>query len=191
MRLSRSEQMSRIRGSRTRPELALFKRLQVGRRHAAIGRIKPDLVVRRPGLQLALFIDGCFWHGCPHHYVAPRSSRDFWSRKLAENVERDSRQTKFLQQNDWLVVRVWEHEVAEDLERAAQKVERALQLARYQTERWRVVAVDIQPDGSELRTLRKLVKPECWRVERSPRLTAKTGRVKRERVGEGIDHVRR
>ena len=59
---------------------------------------------------------GCFWHGCPDHYVPPRSTIDFWSKKLAENVARDRRQTLALEAAGWRVVRVWECEVIESLD---------------------------------------------------------------------------
>ena len=58
----------------------------------------------------------CFFHGCPHHYVRPRSRMDFWSAKLAENVQRDRRQTLNLEAAGWRVCRIWEHEVFESLE---------------------------------------------------------------------------
>ena len=78
--------------------------------HAATPAGRPDIVF--PGARVAVFIDGCFWHGCPDHYVRPRSSEEFWSKKLAENCRRDSVQTKRLEDIGWRVCRVWEHEVS-------------------------------------------------------------------------------
>ena len=72
MALTRSEQMSRIRGRDTEPEILLRRALKKGRTGLKIGRIRPDLVLQRPR-RVAIFIDGCFWHGCPDHYVKPRS----------------------------------------------------------------------------------------------------------------------
>ena len=66
--------------------------------------------------QSAVFVDGCFWHGCPDHYVRPRTKNEFWDAKLKENVDRDRRQTVELTQLGWRVVRVWEHQVWEELD---------------------------------------------------------------------------
>ncbi len=71
-------------------------------------------------------MDGCFWHGCPDHYVRPNSSTEFWSRKLRENVERDYRQTLKLEREGWAVLRFWEHEIFTDLERCILRIEQIL-----------------------------------------------------------------
>jgi len=78
------------------------------------GRIltRPDFVFR-PG-KLALFVDGCFWHGCPVHATAPMQNADFWSAKLARNVRRDGAQTRALEAAGWRVLRIWEHELLRD-----------------------------------------------------------------------------
>jgi DNA mismatch endonuclease, patch repair protein len=126
--LSRSEQMARIRGSDTSPEVALRRALwKRGLRYRLKARTpggKPDVTF--PKQRLALFIDGCFWHGCPLHYARPRSRQNFWSAKLAENIDRDWRQSTALQAAGWCVVRLWEHEVILDLVQAAERVELAL-----------------------------------------------------------------
>jgi DNA mismatch endonuclease, patch repair protein len=68
----------------------------------------PDIIF--PAARLVVFVDGCFWHGCPIHYTLPEERREFWSGKLEENRERDRRVTQELQQMDWHVLRVWEHQ---------------------------------------------------------------------------------
>lgn len=60
--------------------------------------------------RLAVFVDGCFWHGCPEHYVAPKKNAEFWRDKIAGNKVRDSETDKLLRSGGWRVVRVWEHE---------------------------------------------------------------------------------
>lgn len=121
---ARSRMMARIRGRDTSPELVLRRHLwRIGLRyrlHAPIGRSRPDFVF--PGPRVAVFLDGCFWHGCPDHYVAPRSSRSFWAGKLRQNVERDRRGTAALEAAGWRVLRVWEHEVGEDASGVARRV---------------------------------------------------------------------
>jgi DNA mismatch endonuclease (patch repair protein) len=185
MGLTRSQQMARIRGTETGPETHLRRALRAGVIGERIGRIRPDLVIRRRSLRVAVFVDGCFWHGCPQHYVRPRSGTEFWSNKLRENTSRDTRQTQLLLDEGWLVVRLWEHEVIENVEKAAGKVRAALASGRSRVERWRVVEVTALADDHEQRELRKLLKPHHWRKEAGPRTTAKVGRVIRKLIGEG------
>jgi DNA mismatch endonuclease (patch repair protein) len=75
-------------------------------------KARPDVVFTRA--RLAVFVDGCFWHGCPQHYVPSKSSRRYWSSKIERNRERDQRQTAALESFGWTVVRIWEHEQTED-----------------------------------------------------------------------------
>lgn len=71
-------------------------------------RCKADLVWR--GLRLAVFIDGCFWHGCPSHATRPKANGAWWAQKLDANVERDRRNDAELTELGWTVLRFWEHE---------------------------------------------------------------------------------
>ena len=67
---------------------------------------KPDFVFRRE--RVAVFVDGCFWHGCPRHATMPAGNRAFWKAKLARNAARDREVTVALRKAGWRVVRVWE-----------------------------------------------------------------------------------
>jgi len=67
---------------------------------------KPDFVFRTA--RLAVFVDGCFWHGCPRHATMPANNRAFWKAKLARNGARDREVTRALRKDGWRVVRVWE-----------------------------------------------------------------------------------
>jgi len=81
------------------------------RRHQPLpGR--PDFVFRRE--RLAVFVDGCFWHGCPRHGRKPASRRGYWLPKLAGNKARDRRVTRQLRTLGWTVLRIWHHELAND-----------------------------------------------------------------------------
>jgi DNA mismatch endonuclease (patch repair protein) len=60
--------------------------------------------------RLAVFIDGCFWHGCPQHGTSPKANADWWSDKLTGNRERDLSTTRHLAELGWTVIRIWEHE---------------------------------------------------------------------------------
>lgn len=77
------------------------------RRHLALpGR--PDFAW--PRLRVALFVDGCFWHGCPRCARAmPKTNAEYWSQKVGQNVARDRRAARQLRADGWRVLRVWEH----------------------------------------------------------------------------------
>lgn len=184
MGLSRSEQMARIRGRDTTPEL-VFRRLlwKAGLRYrldvrTPVGR--PDIIF--PRQRVAVFVDGCFWHGCPHHYVRPRSSGDFWSRKLIENLRRDGAQTTRLEALGWRVCRIWEHEVFEAAEKAVQRVRSAVVNLRWRPPvSWRVMkVVETDPQLNwECRYLEDLRAPERSRTVTQRRSTKKWRRQRR------------
>lgn len=104
--------MSRQRTAGTEPELAVRRELhRRGLRYRVNVRGlpgRPDIVFTRA--RIAVQVDGCFWHGCPDHAVAPKANADWWLAKLAANRERDARNDRALSAEGWLVVRVWEHE---------------------------------------------------------------------------------
>jgi DNA mismatch endonuclease (patch repair protein) len=60
-----------------------------------------------------VFIDGCYWHGCPDHFVLPKTNPDYWRAKIGRNMERDAETDDRLKADGWLVLRFWEHEPAE------------------------------------------------------------------------------
>lgn len=101
----------RSRGNRG-TELALVKlfraaRIKGWRRHAKIpGR--PDFVF--PKQRVAIFVDGCFWHGCKQHCRRPSSNTTYWEAKITRNMERDQITRAALRKQGWKVVRIWEHE---------------------------------------------------------------------------------
>ena len=72
--------------------------------------VRPDFVF--PRKKLAVFVDGCFWHGCPKHATQPATNRAFWKKKFMANKARDLVVGRTLRQAGWRVVRVWEHELA-------------------------------------------------------------------------------
>ena len=107
----RSAVMARIR---SRGNLATEMRMiAIFRAHGITGWRRnrpvfghPDFVF--PKLRAALFVDGCFWHGCPCHYRAPATRRAFWRKKFERNTARDRLVTRTLRKAGWRVVRVWE-----------------------------------------------------------------------------------
>ena len=72
-------------------------------------RVKPDFVFRQA--RLAVFVDGCFWHGCPKHATKPANNKEFWKKKLAGNQTRDRLVTRTLRRAGWHVFRIWECEL--------------------------------------------------------------------------------
>jgi DNA mismatch endonuclease (patch repair protein) len=83
-------------------------------------QVRPDFIF--PKLRLAVFVDGCFWHGCPQHGTKPKGNAAFWRKKFAANVARDRRADRALRRAGWRVLRIWEHELAR--KREAQLVRR-------------------------------------------------------------------
>lgn len=103
------------RSTDTKPEVAVrsaFHRVGLRfRKHVAPApgiRCRPDAVF--PGPRVAFFLDGCFWHGCPQHWTAPKANAEFWQAKVTKNRARDERNTRELEAWGWTVVRAWEHE---------------------------------------------------------------------------------
>lgn len=72
----------------------------------ALLKVRPDFVFWRR--RLAVFVDGCFWHGCPRCYVRPRQNRQFWDAKVQGNQARDRKVTRQLKKAGWRVLRLWE-----------------------------------------------------------------------------------
>jgi DNA mismatch endonuclease (patch repair protein) len=128
----RSEVMSRIRSGGNRdPELrmvSLFRAYGIRgwrRRQRIFG--KPDFVFRRE--KIAVFVDGCFWHGCPQpkHSPLPKNRARWWAEKLSRNKERDRVVTRTLRAQGWRVIRVWECSLtSRNLGRTAQTLRRRI-----------------------------------------------------------------
>lgn len=181
---TRSQQMASIRNRDTSPEKLLRQALwHAGIRYRVhykteVGR--PDIVLTK--VRLAIFVDGCQWHGCPQHYVRPRSNNAFWEKKLRVNFERDLRQTNELRNLGWSVLRIWEHEIFEDLKSVVEKI--VLAISGVSTDGincWRVVEVEVIDEESNLerRLLRLMNDPLEEKCLVQPRSTAKW---KRNRV---------
>lgn len=112
---TRSELMSRIRSKGNRStELAM--RMALVRAGISGWRLHPKDVTGKPDFvfpvaKVAVFVDGCFWHGCPECGHIPKSNTKYWEEKIRKNTERDQRQRSKLIDEGWIVVRVWEHEL--------------------------------------------------------------------------------
>jgi DNA mismatch endonuclease (patch repair protein) len=127
----RSEIMSRVRNRRNvATELRLVRllrefRIRGWRRNATVfGR--PDFIFR--AARLAVFVDGCFWHGCPLHGSIPVTNREFWTSKLVRNKKRDRRVGRELAKLGWRVLRIWQHELQEP-SKVARRINKSLAAA--------------------------------------------------------------
>lgn len=112
----------------TAPEVALRRALHAqGRRFRVVypvpGNRRRTIDIAFTRARVAVFVDGCFWHGCPEHGTQPRANSDWWTTKLAANKARAEDTDRLLHEAGWRVVRVWEHE---DVVTAVQKVGAAL-----------------------------------------------------------------
>jgi DNA mismatch endonuclease (patch repair protein) len=107
------------RGRDTKPELKLRsllhregRRFRVNARPVATLRRTADVVFTKA--KVAVFVDGCFWHGCTTHRNIPATNRDFWAPKIEGNKSRDRETDRLLVEHGWFVVRVWEHTSIDD-----------------------------------------------------------------------------
>jgi DNA mismatch endonuclease (patch repair protein) len=114
--------MQANKGRDTKPELALRRathalglRYRVSTRPLPKVRRTADMVFTR--VKVAVFLDGCFWHGCPEHHTKSATNADYWAEKVRCNRERDAETDRLFTEAGWVVIRVWEHE--DPLEAAA------------------------------------------------------------------------
>ncbi len=112
--------MSRQVSRDTTPEVAVRKllhaqgfRYRVNARVPGMPRRTVDILFLGP--RVAVFLDGCFWHGCPQHATSPRSNADWWRQKLDRNMARDFETTQHMAADGWHVLRFWEHESPTDV----------------------------------------------------------------------------
>ncbi len=122
---TRSKVMASIRGKDTKPELILWNLLDKRkfRRYPDIPG-NPDIGNKRR--KIAIFVDGCFWHGCPKCYRPPTTRPGYWSSKLRRNKANDRKVSKELRGNGYKVMRFWEHDIIADPSRCSMKVEGTL-----------------------------------------------------------------
>jgi DNA mismatch endonuclease (patch repair protein) len=120
--------MQAVRRRDTKPELRLRKELHrrglrfyVDRAPLPKMRRRADLVF--PRKKVAVYVDGCFWHGCPIHGTWPKNNADWWRQKIQGNQARDRDTDRKLADAGWTVVRVWEHEGQQGADRVEAAVD--------------------------------------------------------------------
>jgi len=119
----RRKTMRAVKGKGTSLERQLFAmlagmRLNGWRKNAKDIIGNPDAVF--PAEHIAIFVDGCFWHGCPRcDRKLPETNREYWVRKIERNTERDRQNTQALRDNGWSVIRIWGHELRDAASRSS------------------------------------------------------------------------
>jgi DNA mismatch endonuclease Vsr len=125
----RSRVMRAVPSKNSQAELMLRKSLSAAgmrgyRLHSSSLPGCPDVVFT--SAKLAVFVDGCFWHGCPRCYREPKSNKAYWQMKVQRNKDRDARVTAECRKSGWRVLRLWEHDILRNADRAAAKVIKAI-----------------------------------------------------------------
>ncbi|MFA6449367.1 MAG: very short patch repair endonuclease [bacterium] len=127
-RETRSRIMFAVKSKNTGLENKFFALLnQAGirnyKKHPENVKGSPDLIFRKE--KIAVFIDSCFWHGCPKHLRRPASNQEYWTAKIARNVARDRKIRAELRRDGWSALRIWEHDLKSP-EKSIRKIQRTL-----------------------------------------------------------------
>ena len=130
-----SKRLARVKQKNTDAEMALRKAMcRKGLRYRVgyVVSTKPRRIadIAFPGRRIAIFVDGCFWHGCPEHASWPKRNADFWRQKIEANRRRDIDTNERLEASGWKVLRFWAHELPDDAVRAVVQVLSAVDLQR-------------------------------------------------------------
>jgi len=121
----RSKIMSQVRSSNNKSTEIKFKMAMVraGLKHWRVQPkmlFSPDFIFEQE--RVAVFIDGCFWHGCPMCKKCPSSNTEYWTAKISRNKARDKKASAELKKDNWKVVRFWEHEIKSNIDRCVGKI---------------------------------------------------------------------
>jgi len=120
----RSEIMRAVRSKDTKIEVVFRKALwKQGFRYSKnSGKYfgKPDLVLKK--FKAVIFLDSCFWHGCKKHCRIPATNKKYWVDKIDRNKKRDKEVNKFYKKTGWKIIRIWEHDISKDKNKAIKKI---------------------------------------------------------------------
>lgn len=120
----RSKNMKAIRSKNTKMEVLVSKYLWNNgirfRKNVKNLFGKPDIAIKK--YKVVIFLDSCFWHKCPEHFIKPSSNIKFWEDKIAANVARDFKVNEYYKNKGWHVLRIWEHEIKKDFDNTMVKI---------------------------------------------------------------------
>ena len=109
----RHKNMTNIRSTNTRIEKDVTKALwNLGyrfRKNVKTLPGKPDIAIQK--YKIVIFLDSCFCHKCPEHFKKPKSNLEYWEPKIKRNIERDAEINQYYKDNNWHILRIWEHEI--------------------------------------------------------------------------------
>lgn len=121
----RSQIMKAVKSKGTKFEERVFKALRKRglrfRTNVANLPGKPDIAIKK--YKVVIFLDSCFWHGCPLHCRIPKSNTEYWKKKIERNRKRDELITKNYKKQGWGILRIWEHELKEDFDKTIDIIE--------------------------------------------------------------------
>ncbi len=120
----RKKNMRAIHSTNTKMEINVSKRLWNRglrfRKNVKNLFGKPDIAIKK--YKIVIFLDSCFWHQCRQRGKHPKTNKNYWNNKLYRNVERDKEVNEYYKDNGWFILRIWEHEVKEDLNKMVDKI---------------------------------------------------------------------
>jgi DNA mismatch endonuclease (patch repair protein) len=89
---------------------------------------KPDISIKK--YKVAIFIDSCFWHGCPQHCRMPESNKSYWQNKIKRNKERDKKVSAYYIEKRWNLLRIWEHDIKNDYKKSINVISEFIENAK-------------------------------------------------------------
>lgn len=116
--------MRKVKGKNTKPELAVRSALHKRGLRYRLNRPLPgklDIVFVKA--HVVVFLDSCFWHGCPRHLRMPKSNQEYWEAKIGRTVERDVEINAEYARSEWMQLRFWEHDLKEDFDLCVDRIE--------------------------------------------------------------------
>ena len=124
----RRKTMQAIKSERTKLEEkitnALWRKGFRFRKNVKTLKGKPDIAIKK--YKVVIFLDSCFWHGCKKHCRYPSTNREYWHSKINRNMQRDKEVTDYYLNNDWNILRIWEHDIKENFDESIDRIKQII-----------------------------------------------------------------
>lgn len=128
----RHKNMTHIRSTNTKIESdvtkALWERGYRFRKNVKSLPGKPDIAIKK--YKIVIFLDSCFWHKCPEHFKKPKSNLEYWEPKIKRNIERDAEINQYYKNNNWHILRIWEHSIKSDFQNSISTIEHFINVSK-------------------------------------------------------------